>query len=39
MDLRIARSEDPAPSQWLEKDDDFAERLKNAKRVTSMDNA
>ena len=39
MDLRIARSSDHAPAQWRERDASFAEKLKNAKRVTSMDDA
>ena len=39
MDLRIARSENHAPAQWVERDASFAERIKNAKRVTSMDDA
>ena len=39
MDLRIARSSDHAPAQWRERDASFAERIKNAKRVTSMDDA
>ena len=37
--FKFARSEDRASPQWVEKNASFAEKLKNSKRVTSMNDA